>query len=221
MLGMPQKKQRSPEEIRSAIEERRRTIHSWGLSADDFEFIIAENAHVYSPFSGFVAEYNLKRMHLSDPEIMDLSRPSGYNKDEKGDFSFTYRGQPIRLEVKSLDGPRVNDLGGDRWEGTFQCNASDARKVTLPNGHTVATNCIVAGGWDVLAVNLYSFGGSWRFAFARQQDLPRASDKYAAKDRAYLLASSMKIALPLAAPYTENLPALLDAIVKERQKSGR
>ncbi|MEK6589018.1 MAG: hypothetical protein AABY97_09280 [Chloroflexota bacterium] len=207
------------EEIQAKVKARLSIIKSWGLALDDLETMIAENPHVYSPISGFLAEYRCRQLHLTRPEITDLIRPSGYNKADKGDFTFTYKAKPFRLEVKSLDGPSVVNLGRGRWEGTFQCNASDQRKVTLPNKHAINTNCIVAGGWDVLAVNLYAFGGEWRFAFARQVALPRASDMYTPEDRPHLLASSMKITLPLAAPYTPNLTTVLDAIVTERRRA--
>lgn len=213
---MARKPRRTDEEVLAAIEKRRRTIKSWGLSLDDLVTMIAENPHVYSPISGFLGEYKCRQLHLTRPEITEIIRPSGYDKANKGDFVFFYRDESIRLEVKSLDGPKVSDLGSGRWKGPFQCNASDARAVTLPNGHTVVTNCIVAGGWDVLAVNLYDFGGEWRFAFARQDDLPRASSKYTSKDRPFMLATSMTITLPLAPPYTMDLLALLDTIVTDR-----
>ena len=214
---MAKRKPRTIEEIREAIAARHATVKSWGLSLNDLEAMIAENPHVYAPISGFHAEYKCRQLHLTtNAKISQGMRPSGYDKAQKGDFAFLYKNEPIRIEVKSLDGPRVRHLGADRWTGTFQCNASDARAVTLPNGHQVHTNCIVSGGWDVLAVNLYAFGNQWRFAFARQRDLPRASKKYKEEDRQYLLASSMSISLPLTKPYTDNLDTLLDEIVRER-----
>jgi len=213
------KPSRTIEEIRAAIAARLATVRSWGLSLNDLEAMIAENPHVYAPISGFLAEYKCRQLHLTtNAKISQVVRPSGYDKAQKGDFSFLYKNEPIRLEIKSLDGPHVRHLEADRWTGTFQCNASDARTVTLPNCHKVHTNCIVSGGWDILAVNLYTFGNHWRFAFARQRDLPRASTMYKEEDRPYLLASSMSISLPLTAPYTSNLVALLDEIVRERGK---
>ncbi len=215
---MPRNAPRSAEEIQAAIQERLETIRSWGLTKEDLETLIAENPHVYSPVSGFHAEYKCRQLCLNIPEISDISRPSGYDKKEKGDFVFSYRGEVLRLEVKSLDGPKVVRNDNDRWQGTFQCNASDARAVELPNGHTVTTNCIVAGGWDVLAVNLYDFGRQWRFAFAKQSDLPRASTQYPDVDRKHLLASSMSIELPLSAPFRDNLKSVLDEIIRTRRK---
>lgn len=210
---------KTPEEIKSAVERRLQTIRRWKLSLSDFESLVAENPHVYAPMSGFLAEYQCRERHLKRPEITKLARPSGYDKNEKGDFTFIYKEQLVRLEVKSLDGPRVEQQGAECWTGTFQCNASDKRSVLLPNGHKVETNCIVAGGWDVLAVNLFSFGDKWRFAFARQCDLPRASELYKAADRKHLLASSMRINWPLTKPFTNDLVSLLDTIVAEKKRA--
>lgn len=214
---MARARPRSLDEIKRAVAARRKTIESWGLSLDELITLIAENPHVYSPVSGFHAEYKCRQLHLERDEISDVIKPSGYDRKEKGDFVFTYRDELIRLEVKSLDGPSVlQRAGDDSWQGTFQCNASDAREVALPNGHRVSTNCIVAGGWDVIAVNLYDFGRKWRFAFARQADLPRASEHYNKEDRKYLLASVMTIALPLPKPFTFDFTSVLDAIVALR-----
>lgn len=215
---MRKKLPRTEEEIRNSVAARLKTIKSWELSLNDLELMIAENPHVYSPVSGFLAEYKCRQLHLeNNKNIAKIVRPTGYDKQEKGDFSFLYKDEPIRLEIKSLDGPSVNDLGTDRWRGTFQCNASDAREVSLPNGSRVKTNCIVSGGWDVLAVNLYAFGNQWRFAFAQQNALPRASTIYKQESRQYLLASSMQISLPLCAPYTWELESVLDAVIRERR----
>lgn len=202
--------------MKAAAAKRLKTIQSWALTKEDYENLIAENPHVYSPVSGFHAEYKCRQFYLDDERISNIIKPTGYDKKEKGDFVFTYRGKIVRLEVKSLDGPRVVSLGKDKWKGTFQCNASDARAVTLPNGNEVQTNCIVTGGWDVLAVNTYDFGGNWRFAFALQDDLPRASSLYSSEDRQFLLASSMTIEYPFSEPYSGDLYAKLDSFLHHR-----
>lgn len=201
---------RTQEELLQGVEERRRAIRSWGLSLEEMETLIAENPHVYSPVFGFHAEYKCRQLCFTNPNITDVIRPTGYDRREKGDFAFLFRGRRVRLEVKSLDFPSVVHLGEDRWSGSFQCNASDAREVRLPNGRRVSTNCIVAGEWDILAVNLYDFGRQWRFAFARQAHLPRASSAYSEEDRPHLLASTMKITWPPESPFTACLDDLLE-----------
>jgi hypothetical protein len=111
---------------------------------------------------------------------------------------------------KSLDG----------FTGLFQCDASDRRPVTLPNGEEVETTCLVVGGFDLLAVNLFEFGQEWRFAFARNESLPRTtSKKYTPTQQQYLLKSGMPISWPLKPPYETEPFRLLDEIVAEKKRA--
>ena len=194
----------------------RNYLREWDLTAEEINEIIAENPPVLSTLSGFVAEYKLKKLVLQDPRLSDVTRPRSHDRKSKGDFRFTYRHQSFTLEVKSLDAPKVrkDDSG---FRGTFQCNASDAREVTLPNGERLTTNCLVVGEFDVLAVSLFAFERQWRFAFARNSDLPRSTwSKYTPAQREFLLKSSMTITWPLAAPYHADLFIVLDSILRER-----
>lgn len=120
---------------------------------------------------GFVAEYKLRSLWLSRPGISNLFRPRSHDRKKKGDFQFSYGGRSVVLEVKCLDTPRIRYRDGV-YEGTFQCNASDTTRVALPDATSVVTNCLAVGGFDVLAVCLHGFGGSWRFGFARNETCP-------------------------------------------------
>jgi hypothetical protein len=196
----------------------RNYLREWDLTAKEINQIIAENPPVLSTLSGFVAEYKLKKLFLQDTQLSDLIRPRSHDRKSKGDFRFTYRRHSFTLEVKSLDAPKVrkDDSG---FRGTFQCNASDAREVLLPNGERLTTNCLVVGAFDVLAVSLFAFERTWRFAFARNADLPRSTwSKYTPSQRQYLLKSSMTITWPLASPYSEDLFVVLDSILRERRR---
>ncbi len=165
---------------------------------------------------GFVAEYKLKKLWLQRPEVTNLARPRAHDRKAKGDFRFDYRGQNFTLEVKSLDTPKVR-LRDGIYTGTFQCNASDAREVALPNRQKLTTNCLVVGEFDVLGVCLFAFGDRWRFAFASNQDLPKTtSGKYTPAQQKYLLKSAMKISWPLEPPYSDDLFTVLDRLVSER-----
>jgi hypothetical protein len=131
-MSRPRKPKEPPssEKILAAIEERRRIIQSWNLGPDDLVNIIAENPHVYSPTVGFLAEYNCRKFHLaSQDEVTDIRRPGGYDKKDKGDFCFVYKQEPIRLEVKSLDGPKVVSLN----EGVCEVVWCSVEKVPLAN----------------------------------------------------------------------------------------
>jgi len=192
-------------------------LREWGLTLEEINEIIAENPPVLSTLSGFVAEYKLRKIYLQDTRISELIRPRSHDRKSKGDFRFRYRDQFFTLEVKSLDVPKVRAEGAG-FRGTFQCNASDARPVRLPNGQELTTNCLVVGEFDVLAVSLFAFERKWAFAFARNEDLPRSTwAKYTAEQRQYLLKSSMTITWPLQPPYYDDLFTVLDLILRQRR----
>jgi hypothetical protein len=193
----------------------RNYLREWELTAEEINEIIAENPPVLSTLSGFVAEYKLRKLCLRDPRVSELSRPRSHDRKSKGDFRFKYRGRVFTLEVKSLDTPKVRkDERGFR--STFQCNASDSREVQLPNGERLTTNCLVVGEFDVVAVSLFAFERQWRFAFARNCDLPRSTwSKYSESQRQYLLKSAMPITWPLERPYHSDLFTVLDFILRE------
>ncbi len=193
----------------------RNYLAEWDLTPDEVNEIIAENPPVLSTLSGFVAEYKLRKLCLADERIDGLTRPRAHDRKSKGDFAFGYRGRAFSLEVKSLDVPKVR-REGTSFRGAFQCNASDSRAVRLPNGKSITTNCLVVGEFDVLAVSLFAFHRTWRFAFARNCDLPRSTwSKYKPWQRRYLLKSSMDITWPLSPPYHEDLFVVLDLILGE------
>ena len=191
-------------------------LTTWSITADELSEIVAENPSMRGLMFGFVAEYKLKKEWLLRPEIANLFRPRSHDRKQKCDFTFDYRGINVRVEIKCLDTPKVK-LKDGVYEGTFQCNASDTTEVVLPNHRRVTTNCLVVDGFDILAVCLYAFGNSWRFAFARNRDLPRTTWRgYTPAQQKYLLKSAMKISWPLQAPYVTDLFRLLDGLVAER-----
>jgi hypothetical protein len=106
--------------------------------------------------------------------------------------------------------------------GNFQCDASDSRSITLPNGERLKTTCLLVGEFDILAVNLFAFRGQWDFAFAYNRDLPRSTHRgYTPKQRKHLLATTMPITWPVQPPFLADPFALLDGLVKERAKRQR
>ncbi len=191
-------------------------LGDWGISASELAEIVAENPSMRGLMFGFVAEYKVKKEWLLRPGITNVVRPRSHDRKQKCDFTFDYRGLNVRLEVKCLDTPKVR-LNEGIYTGTFQCNASDTTEVLLPNGRKLLTNCLAVGGFDVLAVCLFAFGKTWRFAFARNKDLPRTTWRgYTPAQRKYLLKSGMSISWPLQPPYVADLFTVLDGLVAER-----
>ncbi len=191
-------------------------LETWSLTVEELSEIVGENPSMRGLMFGFVAEYKLKKAWLERPEVVNLVRPRSHDRKQKCDFIFDYEGEPIKVEVKCLDTPKVREVPGG-YEGTFQCNASDKRPTELLNGETVNTNCLAVGGFDLLAVCIYFFGNTWRFAFALNEELPRStSPKYTPEQQKYLLLSSMKISWPLRPPFADEPFALLDSLLAKR-----
>jgi len=196
-------------------------LEQWGVTLDELNEILASRPSLRGILIGFVAEYKLPQMWFTDPRIEKLERYENHDRTRPGDFGFLYKGEPISVQAKSLqtNSVRRTETG---YIGTFQCDASDRRPVTLPNGQIVETTCLVAGGFDLLAVNLFEFGQEWRFAFAKNTDLPRTkSSKYTPEQRQYLLATSIRITWPLEPPFHEEPFEVLEAIVADRRRRGR
>jgi hypothetical protein len=191
-------------------------LTAWDITTEELSEIVFENPSMRGLMFGFVAEYKPKKTWLLRPEITNLVRPRSHDRKQKCDFRFEYKGADVKVEVKCLDTPKVREVDWG-YEGTFQCNASDTTPVALPNGEILNTNCLVVGGFDLLAVCLFAFGNVWRFAFALNESLPRStSKKYTAEQQAYLLKSSMKITLPLQPPFADEPFALLDRLLAQR-----
>lgn len=171
---------------------------------------------------GYVAEYKLRKMFFEgDGRIHNLRKYDNHDRARPGDLEFTYRGALIKVEVKSLQTATIRKEGNS-YVAKFQCDASDRRKVTLPNGESIVTTCLVAGGFDLLAVNLFEFEQRWQFAFARNQDLPRSRYRgYTPRQRRHLLATLVEVRLPLQPPFTGDLFRLLDEIVREQSPSSK
>lgn len=69
----------------------------------------------------------------------------------------------------------------------------------------------------MLAVNCYAFGGEWRFAFAKNKDLPTSNfKKYTEEQRKQLIASLVPVTWPPQPPFTDDPFTLLDELVEEK-----
>lgn len=163
-----------------------------------------------------MAEYKLCQMWFADPRIRQLERFDNHDRTRPGDFGFLYQGRAISVQVKSLQSHSIRKTS-QGYIGTFQCDARDKRRVRLPNGQWVDTTCLVVGGFDLLAVNLFELEQTWRFAFARNTDLPRArSSRYTPEQRRYLLATTIRITWPLQPPFSDDPFPVLETIVAEK-----
>lgn len=192
-------------------------LDEWQVSREDLNEIIQANPSLRGMVLGYVAEHQLRKMWFSDERFSGVEKYRNHDRREKGDLGITYRGQRIRIESKSLQTATVQRTPGGSYAAKFQCDASDKRTIAVAGVGTIQTTCLQVGEFDLVAVNLFAFGFGWKFAFARNKDLPRSRfAKYAPAFQERLLASLMTITWPLRSPYELEPFRLLDEIVQER-----
>ncbi len=193
-------------------------LEQWQITMEELNEIISANPSLRGFLLGYVAEHKLRKLLLADERVCNLIKYDNHDRRRKGDISFFYQGVEISVEVKSLQTGSVRETGVGYYVGRFQCDASDRRRVMLPNGNEIDTTCLLLGEFDLLAVNLFDFLGKWHFAFARNKDLPRSRYRgYTEEQRQYLLATLMEVTWPLSFPFREEPFGLLDEIVREKK----
>jgi len=192
-------------------------LEDWQLTKAELNEILETRPSARGHLFGFVAEYKLTKLYFGDRRIQSLKRYDDHDRSRPGDFGFIYKGIPMSVSVKSLQSGSVKPIAEDCYAGRCQCDASDKRTVILPNGETVATTNLVVGTFDLLAVNIFQFGKKWRFAFAKNSNLPRSrAPRYSEAQRKYLLATAIPLTWPLTEPFREEPFSVLDEIVEER-----
>ncbi len=140
-----------------------------------------------------------------------------HDRKKKGDLRIVYRGVEFKLESKSLQTARNKQLPDGSWFGVSQVDASDRRKIFLPDGTSLTTTNLVVGEFDVLAVNCFTFEDEWHFAFARNSDLPRSNYKsYTEEQRAHLLATTVALTWPPTGIFRADVFSLLDEMIAEK-----
>lgn len=105
------------------------------------------------------------------------------------------------------------------YRGSFQCDASDQRKIYLDGGEKVATTLLKVGEFDIVAAGLFSFREQWEFGFALNHELPRSTDRrYTAAIQEQLIASLIPVSLPLQHPFVSDPFTLLERLLDKRPK---
>lgn len=196
-------------------------LDRWDLTAKELTLAIDENPSLRGMLFGYVAEYKLRSMwFIGRSGVTEHVKHDDHDRKKKGDLVVTYKKHIFIIESKSLQTNSVRKESGV-WSGKAQCDASDRRTVTLANGSTIETTCLLAGEFDILAVNLFAFENRWRFVFAKNRDLPRSTyRKYSPAQQAELLASLVPVCWPPKPPFSEDPFSLMDEMIKTSPSGG-
>jgi hypothetical protein len=173
--------------------------------------VLRDRPSVRGMVYGFLAEMQLARWLHDRGVPLDTHVVDDDHAKTKSDRTIPYKGKHYTIQVKSMQTNSIKEAEPGVFRAGVQCDGSDRREVTLPNGNTVSTTNYVAGEFMVLATALHPFTGSWDFAFRLNSTLERTtSKKYAEADRHFLLKTMVPIGWPLETPWTTDLFALLD-----------
>ena len=193
-------------------------LSRWQITETELTALVAANPSLRGILFGYVAELHFRKLFEANPHVTSPHKEDDHNRTKKGDLIVTYKGHQFVLESKSLQTNSIR-RDGTVFRGKAQVDASDRRKLTLPNGRRVETTCLLVGEFDILGVNVYAFEDRWRFVFALNRDLPRTGfRKYSPYQRKHLLATLVDVSWPPEPPFVEDPFVLLDRVVKERSK---
>jgi hypothetical protein len=191
-------------------------LDEWEVSSEEFTRMVGDSPSLRGFMIGYVGEFKLRHMlaGMSSLGLALLGKPDDHDRSGKGDIHIRYKSRVFTIELKSLQTAMVRQQG-ETFFGKAQCDASDRRRVKLPNGRTIETTCLLVGEFDVLGVNLYAFRRKWDFIFALNRDLPRSRYKgYSRYVRNHLLATLVEVTWPPREPFTTDLIYLLKKLRK-------
>lgn len=192
-------------------------LEEWAIDVSDLSALINNNPSLRGMLFGYVAEDKLRVQWFSNEVITHTIKYDDHDRQRKGDLVVTYKNQSFVIECKSLQTDSIEVMNGI-WRGRTQCDGSDRRTIVLPNGSKVTTTLLPVGEFDILAVNCFSFGNKWKFAFAKNSDLPKTnSRKYTEYQKGELLASLIPVSWPPKPPFYDNPYKLMDELIKRRE----
>jgi hypothetical protein len=179
------------------------------IQTDALVQLIVDNPSLRGMVYGYVAEAAFTTF-LDSLGIRKHFKPDDHKKT-KSDRTIDHKGKRYTIQLKSLQTNALKEIGPGRFTGKVQNDASDRRKIELPDGETIETTCYRIGEYDVLGVSLQPFTETWRFAFKKNKDLKRSTyRKYPVATQQMLLATLEDISFPLSDDWTEDLLSLLD-----------
>lgn len=205
--------------VMNAVLGKDSILDEFDISEANLTLLVNENPSLKGMILGYLAEFKFHELFLSHPEISEASKDDDHDRSKKGDRRITYRGKEFIVEVKSLQTNSVKKLGEDEWVGGSQVDASDRRTIRLSDGSSFDTTLLLKGEFDILAVNCFRFGDSWRFVFALNDDLATSTFKrYPEEARNQLIASIQRIHWPPQPPFSSDFFEILEMAYERKSQ---
>lgn len=193
-------------------------LDRWMLSESELTELIDDNPSLRGMVLGYAAEVKFRHMFLNRHDIKS-TKDDDHDRKKKGDRRLFYKGAELIVEVKSLQTNTVKyNAATDLWTGKSQVDGSDRRTVLFDDGSKLDTTLLIKGDFDILAVNCFAFGNTWRFAFALNNDLAMSTySKYSEEQRRHLIASLQTVTWPPEDPFTSDFNDVLERAWRLKQ----
>ena len=195
-------------------------LDEFEISEGNLTTLVNENPSLKGMLLGYLAEFKFHELYLNHFHITEASKDDDHDRSRKGDRRITYKGKEFVIEVKSLQTNSIKRLGEDEWTGGSQVDASDRRSVRLKDGSSFETTLLLRGEFDILAVNCFRFGDSWRYVFALNEELATSTfKKYPEEARGQLIASIQKVTWPPQEPFSSDFLEVLEKAYAKKYSS--
>jgi hypothetical protein len=164
---------------------------------------------------GYIAEEMFARHVLEDNAFSDVRRHDDHDRNNnKADRDFVFEGKRVGVQLKSI---QTNSIC---WREDFNClygqvqnDGSDKRDVKLPNGEVVSTTNYKVGDYDILAVPLFPFTGTWDYGYLLNRDCRKTtSNRYTEIQQSYLLSTMEEIYFPIKTPWFSDIKIAIRAL---------
>jgi hypothetical protein len=201
------------------VSKKKPTIFDrWGITVDEFTELVDRNGSLRGIVIGYIAELKLRKLWFERDGVIYHGKSDDHDRANKGDLIIEYRGHTFTIESKSLQTKTIK-FDGHTYTGGAQCDGSDRRTINLPDGSSINTTLLLYNEFDLLAVNIFGFGNTWRFLFARNKDLPHSTWRgYTPEQQKHLIASMVKVSYPPQPPFRDEPFSLMDEIIEERER---
>lgn len=217
------KRQLSSRDHPSAVQARERVLQIIdSVDPADLVSAIKRAPSLRGMILGYLAEEQFEKYVLrryAGVSQGDIKKHDDHNRSEnKSDRTIIYKGYEIRIQLKSVQtNSIVWDNESNIIRATVQNDASDARSVRFPDGSSVVTTCYKRGDYDILAVPLFPFSGTWSFAYKTNEECAAsASAKYTDYQKKYLLSTLERLTWPLSTGWCDDLEAAIGKLSRLR-----
>lgn len=192
----------------------------WQITPQQLTELVDDNPSLRGMILGYLSEMKLREIFASDKRVTSLHKDDDHDRQKKGDLVAVYRDHTFTIESKALQTNSIKKMPDGTFTGKVQCDASDRRTITLPDGQSVTTTCLKFGEFDILATSLFAFRGEWVFGFIRNSDLPTSTyKKYPDAIKRQLIKTLVSVSLPIERPFYDNPFDLMDEMIEEKQHS--